>query len=261
MESNFRLKAAGLALLLLATLTAPVTPAQALTCQIAPEQIPIGLTYHGARIVISGESLPGEELLLKITTPPADAHLRFLGKAAGLVWMKMGSMEFKNVPLAYLLYSSKPVDQIMAPAAQQENHVGYESLKAASQVISSAGEVDRQQWLGEFIKLKESEHLYQIREGAIHLTPGASGVSYRLESDWPYQAAPGDYLVEVLAVRDGRVVNQAATTLKVAQAGIVAQISNLAFHNSAVYGIMAILVAMVAGFGVAALFKGGGGSH
>lgn len=265
MKSTFLFRAAtgalALAALLLSSLASGVTPAQALTCAIAPDDISIGITYHGAKIKVSGESKTGDELLVKITAPPADAHLRYLGKAAGMVWMKLGSMEFKHVPNVYLLYSTKPVDQLLAKDTQAGNLIGFEAIKARSEVTSSAGQIDTNQWFAEFIKFKESEKLYRVQEGTIQKQAGPSSDTYQLETDWPYQAAPGNYEVEVLAVRNGQVVDHAATTLKVEQIGFVAQISNLAFHNSAVYGIMAIVVAMLAGFGVAALFKGGGGAH
>ena len=41
----------------------------------------------------------------------------------------------------------------------------------------------------------------------------------------------------------------------------MAKLSNLAFNHAAVYGILAIFVAMAAGFAVGALFKKGGGAH
>ncbi len=257
MKSNFSFRALALAIILCASLTGGVNSAQALTAKVTPDDIAIGITYHGAKITVSGQSKVGDELLIKITAPPADAHLRYLGKAAGMVWMKLGSMEFKKVPPVYLLSSSKPIEQLLAQDTQAGNRIGFAALKAGAEVVSSAGRIDVEQWFSEFIKFKQSEHLYRVQEGNIQLNGG----SYQLETDWPYQAAPGDYDVEVLAVRNGQVVEQAKTTLKVEQVGFVAQISNLAFHNAAIYGIMAIIVAMLAGFGVAALFKGGGGSH
>jgi hypothetical protein len=72
---------------------------------------------------------------------------------------------------------------------------------------------------------------------------------------------PGTYNIEVLAVHDGKVVDKTTTSLEVARAGIVATLSNLAFNQPAVYGIIAIIVAMAAGFAVGALFKKGGGAH
>jgi hypothetical protein len=67
--------------------------------------------------------------------------------------------------------------------------------------------------------------------------------------------------VEVLAVRDGHVVERASTKMLVEQAGLVAALSGMATNHAALYGIMAVVVALVAGLGVGAIFKKGGGSH
>ena len=49
--------------------------------------------------------------------------------------------------------------------------------------------------------------------------------------------------------------------MTVVRSGIVAKLSNLAFNHAAIYGIIAIVIAMAAGFAVGALFKKGGGAH
>jgi hypothetical protein len=125
---------------------------------------------------------------------------------------------------------------------------------------SSAAGMDPERWIPEFIKLKKSEKLYQVLEGAITLKQGTNGNEYQLNLQWPYQAAPGLYTIDVLAVRDGKVVDRAQTSLQVARTGIVAKLSDLAFNHAAVYGILSVIIAMAAGFAVGVLFKGGG-SH
>ena len=86
-------------------------------------------------------------------------------------------------------------------------------------------------------------------------------MEFGLDLNWPYQAAPGTYNIDALTVRNGAVVDRTETSLTVARAGMVAQLSNLAFNHAAVYGIIAIVVAMLSGFAVGALFKKGGGAH
>jgi len=47
----------------------------------------------------------------------------------------------------------------------------------------------------------------------------------------------------------------------VEQAGLVATLSGMATKHAGLYGLMAVIVALVAGLGVGAVFKKGGGSH
>ncbi len=80
-------------------------------------------------------------------------------------------------------------------------------------------------------------------------------------TDWPYQAAPGDYLVTVYAVKNGKVIEQAESKVNVEQVGMVKALANMAKNSAALYGVLSIGIALVAGFGVGLVFRKGGGSH
>lgn len=232
-------------------------PAWALTAEVTPQDIPIKLFYHGANLNIDGKCGPNDDLIVRVGNEAEDAHMKFKGKAAGIFWMKIGDMSFEHVPAAYLLATSKNLDSLLGKAEQIREGIGFESIKAGAAIESSAEGMDKDRWINEFIKFKKEEKLYRIEEGTITKQAG----EYHLEMNWPYQAAPGTYNIEVLAVRDGKIVDRAESSLTVARKGIVAQLTALAFDQAAVYGIIAIVIAMVAGFAVGALFKGGGGAH
>jgi len=233
----------------------------ALTTEVTPQNIPINLFYHGAKLNIKGNSDANDDLIIKISSEPVDAHMKFKGKAAGLFWMKIGDISFEQVPAVYLLATSRNIDNLMQKDECIKEGIGFESIKARSKVECSAPDINQDKWIEEFVKFKKAEKLYRIQEGIITINQGAGGNEYQLDIDWPYQAGPGTYNIEVLAVRNGMVVDRTETSLTVARTGIVAKLSNLAFNQAAVYGIIAIVVAMAAGFAVGALFKKGGGAH
>ena len=229
----------------------------ALTTQVTPQDIPIKLLYHGAKISIQGQCDANDDLIVRINTDPAEMHMKFKGKAAGIFWMKIGDISFEHVPAAYLLYSSGDLASMLPEDVRVKEGIGFESIKAGAVVESSREGMDPDRWIDEFIKFKKSEKLFQVQEGSIARQNG----EYTLDVQWPYQASPGTYNVEVLAVRDGSIVDRAESSLTVVRAGIVEKLSALAFNHAAIYGIIAIIVAMVAGFAVGALFKKGGGAH
>lgn len=233
----------------------------ALTTEVTPQNVPVNLFYHGAKLTIKGESDTNDDLIIKISSLPVDTHMKFKGKAAGLFWMKMGDISFEHIPAVYLLATSRNTDNLLQKGERIKEGIGFESIKAKAKVEFSTPDMDRDQWIEEFVKFKKAEKLYRIQDGTITRTNGTGGNEYQLDIDWPYQAGPGTYNIEVLAVRDGKVVDRTETSLKVARSGIVAKLSNLAFNQAAVYGIIAIVVAMAAGFAVGALFKKGGGAH
>ena len=58
----------------------------------------------------------------------------------------------------------------------------------------------------------------------------------------------GTYQVQVYLIRDGAVVNAQTTPLIVSKIGLEAEIFDFAHNNSALYGVVAILLALVAGW-------------
>ncbi|MGA2192586.1 MAG: TIGR02186 family protein, partial [Nitrospirota bacterium] len=104
-------------------------------------------------------------------------------------------------------------------------------------------------------------NLYFKTEGGFKLTNTNNAQSYYMKFKWPYQAAPGNYLVTVYAVKDGRVVEQATSNVLVEQVGTVKALADMAKNNGAFYGILAIVSALGTGFGVGLVFGKGGGAH
>lgn len=237
--------------------------AQALTCRVSPDQIAINLGYHGATLTVTGENTAGDELIIRIGNAAGEAHYKYIGKAGGFFWMKKGDVGFKNVPGVYLLYTSRDIEHLLDPAGRQANLIGYEALKEAAEMETASDELNGNEarWKEEFIRFKEKEGIYAIHSGTITRQHGAASDTYQAQVAWPYQAAPGTYTVEAMAVRDGQVVERAEASFTVARTGSVAWLSNLAFNRPAAYGIMAVVIAIIAGFAVGMVFRKGGGAH
>ncbi|MEW6220569.1 MAG: TIGR02186 family protein [Thermodesulfobacteriota bacterium] len=251
----------GFVILLAAVLGGLPAPALAAapTFAVSPSEIPITMGYHGATVSVTGQADPAADIVVAVSQEPADVHLRYKGKAAGIFWMKIGTLVFHNLPATYLLHTSKDLASMVTPGEQARFRLGYQALAASSTIVSEAGTMPAGDWFAEFVRLKESEHLYAVREGSVQ-QDGQGG--FQLALDWPFQAQPGTYQVQVYAVQDGQVTGQATSQITVAMTGPVQLLSRLAFERGAVYGVVAIVIALVVGFAVGGIFKkGGGGSH
>ena len=249
------------AVALLGTTALPVFAAQTLTCSVTPDNIPITFTYHGAQLTITGQSASTDDLIVTITSEPVDAALKYKEKVGGLVWMKKGTLEFKDAPRIYMLQSTADLSRILSGAELNRHLLGYDALRGHIRIEDSAGKPADGKWFDEYLKFKKQEKVYDIQEGSIVRQHGPEGNTYKVDVAWPYQAPPGIYTVNVLAVRDGKVVEQASTHLEVRSTGLVQALSKMAFDQAGLYGIMAVVIALFAGLAVGAIFKKGGGSH
>ena len=233
-----------------------------LTAKANHDHITIDFFYHGSSVGVKGVSDAGRDLVIKITSPEGDQVMKKKGKVGGVLWMNVGMLKFDKTPNFYEVFSTKNVDDILAPAERKKYTIGYEALADHVEVSPVDNAAEKAQWFGEFVKYKESSNLYKSNFGKIEMKDLPDGhQEYYILTQWPYQATPGDYLVSVYAVKNGKVVEQAESHVNVAQVGMVKTLASMAKDHAAMYGFLSIGVALSAGFGVGLVFRKGGGSH
>ncbi len=233
-----------------------------LTAKANHDHITIDFFYHGNTVSIKGVSDPGVDLVIKVASSEGEQVLKQKGKVGGLLWMNVGHLEFEHTPDFYAIYSSKKLDDMLSREEQEKYVIGYPALAKHVEVRPVANEQEKARWFDEFVKYKESSKLYAASSGNISTKTLENGTQeYYIMTNWPYQAAPGDYLVTVYAVKNGKVVEQTETSVNVAQVGIVKSLATMAKDGAAFYGVLSIGIALGAGFGVGLVFRKGGGSH
>ncbi len=242
---------------------ASAKPASAmLTAKANHDHITIDFFYHGSTVSVKGESDPGVDLVIKMTSPEGHQVLKQKGKVGGLLWMNVGQLKFEQTPNFYAVYSTKKLDEILNKEEQENYVIGYPALEKHITVTPVNGEEEKAKWFDEFVKYKEESRVYANSFGKIETKVNAQGQQeYFILTDWPYQAAPGDYLVTVYAVKKGKVVEQAESKVNVEQVGVVKTLATMAKNSAAFYGLLSIGIALGAGFGVGLVFRKGGGSH
>ncbi|HEX8949076.1 MAG TPA: TIGR02186 family protein [Dissulfurispiraceae bacterium] len=232
-----------------------------LTAKANHDRIKIDFFYHGSSVSVKGVSDPGTELIVKITSAEGHHALRKKGKVAGLLWMNVGELKFEHVPSLYFLSSTKKLDDMLSQEEMDRYVIGYQSLDRHIEIapVKDAGE--REQWFREFVKFKEASKLYSVAPGKVTVSEKDGKQQYYTLLDWPYQAAPGNYTVTVYAVKDRKIVEQAQANVLVEQVGVVKSFADMAKNSAGTYGIISIVAALAAGFGVGLVFRKGGGAH
>ncbi len=237
------------------------TASAQLTAKANHDHITIDFFYHGSSVSVRGISDPGTDLVIKIASPEGEQSMRTKGKVAGILWMNVGSVTFQHVPSLYLLQSTKKVEDILDKEERDRNAIGYEALERRADMHPVADETGKSKWFGEFVKFKENSRLYTSAQGNVSATERDGKQDYYVMMDWPYQAAPGNYTVTVYSIKDKRVVESAETKVLVEQVGVVKSFAGMAKSNGALYGMISIMAALAAGFGVGIVFRRGGGAH
>jgi hypothetical protein len=243
----------GLAFALLGVLPAR---AAAPVLTLSPATVKIGVFFNGEKVSVLGALPAGTEAVLEVVGTSAEETLMRKGRRGGL-WMNVGKIMVQNAPSLYLVLSTaKPLLNTPPPEATW----GYAALEKRLTFSGRIEPTERPEFLKQFIQLKEEEHFYASLPGALKVEP-ASGGETPIKGRFllPTITKPGTYKVSLSVIQAGKVVSSTSTDLKVEMVGFPAVLASLAYSHGATYGVLAVVIAIVTGFAMGFIFKGGGG--
>ena len=223
-----------------------------------PEQIRMGAGYDGAQVLLTGK-LPAEAAaLIRVVGPAEHSRLKEKGRALGILWMNMGSVEIADVPNVFLLYLPEKGGDILGAGGVPQ--VGLQGLHKQVKIV--ADDADTDALFDEFVKLKEKSGLYGTFADAIQYGPAEGGLKpFKATLALPAALPQGSYAVQVLAVTNGAVAASEDLALEAHEVGVPSWISTFAFDHGTLYGIFAVVVAVIAGLLTGIIFRGEGGAH
>jgi hypothetical protein len=246
------------AMLMTGLLLAGACPAGAAepTLKVSPDVVQIGTFFSGQRIKVEGVIPEGTQAVLEVVGTSADEHLMRKGRR-GFLWMNVGEITVHDAPSLYMVMSTTKELLTSAPG---EATWGYQALKNRIHFSGSIEAAEYKMFMKQFLELKESENIYATFPGALK-TKGTAAGQTTVQGTFlmPTNTRPGTYKLLLSVIADGKVVSSGSTDLTVAMVGFPALLATLAFQHGATYGVIAVVIAIVTGFAMGFLFKGGGG--
>ena len=230
---------------------------QPLIMELASNNIKISTFYNGTTLDVKG-SLPADmDVVIQVSGPKKDVHLKEKGKVAGFLWMNKNDVALENTPAVYMVYT---------PVGPRENFIGPElgvGYKALVKDIDIEPEsADKEFIFGEYVKLMEKAGVYAINEGTVKYGETTNGTkTFSATLTIPSMMSAGDYTVEALAVKNGMAFNKTKQNITLELSGLPATISKMAYGSPLMFGIMAVVIAVATGLIIGFIFKGGGGAH
>jgi hypothetical protein len=221
-----------------------------------PDVVEIGAFFNGHGVTVIWQVPQGAQAVMEIAGQTAVEHLMRKGRRGGL-WMNVGEVEIQGAPSLYLAASTSPP---LLKAPSENAPWGYPALQKRISFVGQGERGEREMFLDQFFQLKESEGVYAIFPGDLKVS-GASSDSQTVTGTFPLPTTvkPGTYRICLTAVQDGQVIDKHCSDLKVVMVGFPALLASLAYEHGATYGILAVVIAIVTGFAIGYLFKGGGG--
>jgi uncharacterized protein (TIGR02186 family) len=172
------------------------------------------------------------------------------GKVAG-IWVNAESVTFSNVPSFYAVSASRPLDDAVLPDTAALYRIGTANLKLESKPAATGERARR--FAQALIEEQQRVGLIGAEIGKISFLGERL---FRATITFPTNVPTGTYLVQVFLARDRDIVGGQTTPLIVSKVGIDAEVSDFATRESAAYGAIAVLTAVVAGWLASLPFRG-----
>jgi uncharacterized protein (TIGR02186 family) len=246
-------KLAWLGLLAATILVPPAAEASSAKIRLFPDRVEVGAFFQGAEVALQGEIPSGAEAVVEIRGATAQEELLRKGRRGGL-WMTVGEISVENTPNLYLVLSSAAD---VPTLDGQETPWGFSALKSRVKFRGALADQEKDRFFQELLELKKSEELYDALPGALKIRNSPLGQAVvKGTFHLPAKVPPGTYQVRLSVVKDGRVMEQKSEELQVKMVGFPALLAALAYEHGALYGIVAVVIAIATGFIMGLLFKG-----
>lgn len=233
------------AVLVLAGLAVRVEPARAtpLIADLSEHLVAITTGFAGTKVLLFGAIDEAGDVVVIVRGPNERVVMHRKSRLAG-IWVNTASMTFKEAPSFYAVASSRPLDEIAGTAVRARNEMGVDHLRIELPRAKASENIARE-WRAALIRNKQRENLYSLDLGRVTFL---GKQLFRADVFFPANVPTGTYQVQTYLLRDGVVASAQTTPLIVSKIGVEAEIFDFAHNNSAAYGIIAILVALMAGW-------------
>ncbi len=230
--------------------TAPLLKAQDLVIDLSDPIVAITAGFAGADVLLFGATRSEGDLVVVIRGPQQDHIIRRKERVSG-IWINQDEVEFTEIPAFYAIAANRPIEEFV-PATDADIHqIGVDNLifrPAARQLPVD----DITQFSDALIRIKQRDDLYSSE--ATELVYLGNGL-FRTEVHFPANVAVGTYGIDVYLFQDGELLENQTTLLNVRKFGLEAGIFDFAQRHALAYGVLAVLLAAMAGWLANAAFR------
>jgi uncharacterized protein (TIGR02186 family) len=216
--------------------------------KVSPATVELGTFYGGAQIHVEGLAGEGSKIIVVVRGASGAEVFNKVGRM-GPIWVNTGKVTVSAAPNLLLIFSSDPINACLNAAAIDQYQLALESLKNHLKIETKGA--DRDRIAADFLALKVQQGSYRSAPGRVRLgIPDQDGLPYTLDFEMPRSATLGKYQVTMIECRNGQVAGTWDADLAVVEVGFPELVAHLAKDHASLYGILSVVVAMIAGFGI-----------
>jgi uncharacterized protein (TIGR02186 family) len=208
---------------------------------ISTNQINIDTKFSGAKVLLFGAKGDAGNIIVTVRGPKKNYLINKKDQFLG-IWYNKDRLKFKNAYSYYSFFSSIK-DETINQKLLSQLEIGEDQIKF--DIRNGANKSQDEEFKIEFIDNLTKHNLYLNSPNSIEFL---DETLFKLMLSFPKNIIMGVYTVEIYLVDDNNLVAFQSIPIKVHKVGLSARINQFAYNNSIIYGICAILMAVIAGY-------------
>lgn len=225
--------------------------------EVSQRQIDIVYSFTGAEVLLFGaivypdgrapDRLP--DIAVTLRGPVQSVLMREKQKIAG-IWVNADRTRFRSVPSFYAVASTRPISDIVDERTAAIFELGLGNL----QLSPASGDTPAEQRRFELgmIDLKRRTGLFSEQGDAVQIV---EKVLYQARIRIPARVPVGQFTAETFMIQDGRIVAAASRDIEIRKSGFERFVALAAEQHSIVYGLAAVLLSILLGWGAGLIFR------
>jgi len=253
-------------LLLIALLSLPAVLAspgranerEAVVLGLSQNRVAITADFDGSEILVFGAvkrdtpipaDAPPLEVIVTVSGPSAPVTVRRKEKKLG-IWVNVDSVLVDSAPSFYAVATSAAFGAVLTDIEDLRHKVSVErAIRSVGAAMNIRGAQD---FAEAVVRIRREEGLYSLRPSTVTVD---QQTLFRTAIDMPANLTEGAYTTRVLLTRGGEVVSSYETAIDVRKVGLERFLYALSRERPFIYGIMSLVIAVLAGWGASAAFQ------
>ena len=217
--------------------------AQEIVTDISQYEIELRHSFTGETLILFGAINSDDveaaryDIVIAITGEARNQLVRKKERVFGF-WINTEAKLLENVPVYYALASTRPLPEIAEEEILATLKLGIENQDFTATAVPL-------EYIEGLIRNKEDDQLFATSTEEMPVT---SDVLFRADFFFPATVPSGSYTAAAYLFQDGVLLGRADKVIRIDKAGFERAVYTLATERPRLYGIMAVIIALFAGW-------------
>jgi len=224
-----------------------------IVADLSQDNVKISTDFLGAKILLFGayDGKKGDDIIVVVTGPKGLVTVQKKEKILG-VWVNTQKVNYINAPKYLNISSNRDINQILNQKTRKISEIGLNNLNVRIQPGKNISPQNEKEWRKALTRNMLKSNLWSLNENSVALNKDALFRSYLT---LPSNVPTGNFNVKILHYRNSKLISKETSTINVLKSGISAEIYNIAHNYSTLYGIFAVLLAVLIGWATNLIFR------